>query len=342
MTRTAIVILNYNGAHFLRTFLPSVITHREQAAIVVVDNGSTDESARLVREQFSNVTLLELGQNWGFCGGYNRALAQIPADYYVLLNSDVEVTPGWLSPLVQWMDDHPTTAAVQPKIKAQKQKTYFEYAGAAGGFVDELAYPFCRGRLFSYTEEDTRQYDRPCPVFWASGACMVVRATVFHTLGGLDEDYFAHMEEIDLCWKMQRSGFDVWCLPQSTVFHVGGGTLATGSSRKTYLNFRNGLSLLYKHTSPRELWWKITLRVLLDWLAAVSFTPTGLAHTVAVLQAHYHFVKSFARERVKRRLLASKTYAVAPVYGGSIVREYYLNGIKRFADLPPTRFNNPK
>lgn len=342
MTHTAVVILNFNGAHFLRAFLPSVIAHSNQAAIVVVDNGSTDGSQALVRDHFSTITLLDLGQNWGFCGGYNRALAQIKADYYVLLNSDVEVTPGWLAPLVHWLDEHPATAAVQPKIKAQKQKKYFEYAGAAGGFVDALGYPFCRGRIFHHTEEDAGQYDQARPVFWASGACMVVRASVFHAVGGLDEDYFAHMEEIDLCWRLNRSGYEVWCLPASHVFHVGGGTLAVGNSQKTYLNFRNGLSLLYKHTRPGELWWKLPLRVALDWLAALSFARLGAKHTWAVLRAHYHFVKSFGRERNKRKALATQPYAVTPIYRGSIVREYYLNGIKRFGELAEARFNNPK
>ncbi|MCU0419548.1 MAG: glycosyltransferase family 2 protein [Cyclobacteriaceae bacterium] len=342
MTRTAVVILNFNGEHFLRAFLPAVVAHSPDATLVVADNGSTDGSQRLVREQFPTITLLDLGQNWGFCEGYNRALAQVAADYYVLLNSDVEVTPGWLAPLINWLDGNPNTAAVQPKIKAQRQKTHFEYAGAAGGFVDVLGYPFCRGRIFSHLEEDAGQYDQPRPVFWASGACMLVRASVFHALGGLDKDYFAHMEEIDLCWKVRRSGFEVWCLPESTVFHVGGGTLAAGSSRKTYLNFRNGLSLLYKHAPPPDLWWKIALRLMLDWVAALSFVRTGWAHTAAVFRAHYHFVKSFPRERAKRRALAATPYAVTEMYGGSVVRDYYLNGTQRFSELPKARFSSPK
>ena len=240
MTKTAVVILNYNGEKFLREFLPVVIKLSGNAKIVVADNGSTDLSVELLKQKFPTVELIRLDNNYGFCGGYNRALKQVEAEYYVLLNSDVEVTPEWLEPLVALLDSSSDIAAAQPKVLSYNDKDHFEYAGAAGGFMDSLGYPFCRGRLFDITEKDTGQYNDTREVFWATGACLIIRSAVYHKLGGLDEDFFAHMEEIDLCWKVQRAGHKVYYCGTSHVFHVGGGTLSKSNPRKTYYNLRNG------------------------------------------------------------------------------------------------------
>lgn len=326
MTRTAVVILNYNGEKLLSRFLPSVIENSKNATVIIADNASADQSLKIAEEKFPSVQLIRLNENYGFCGGYNRALQQVEADYYVLLNSDVEVTPGWIDPLITLLDANPAIAAVQPKILSYQQKDHFEYAGAAGGFIDSLGYPFCRGRLFDFTEKDDHQYNDTREVFWATGACMVIRSNVYHELGGLDEDFFAHMEEIDLCWKIQRAGYSVFYCGDSTVYHVGAGTLSRANPRKTYYNFRNGLALIFKHWSTGNLMIKLPVRILLDYVAAFRFVVAGkTADAAAILRAHYHFIKGIGSTRSKRRALRSQfAFTTKNVYKGIAFWQYFI------------------
>lgn len=325
MAKTAVVILNYNGEKFLREFLPSVLANSGDAKIIVADNGSTDHSINILKQKFPTVDLIQLDTNYGFCGGYNRALKQIEAEYYVLLNSDVEVTPHWLIPIINLLDKHPEIAAAQPKILAYHAKDHFEYAGAAGGFIDALGYPFCRGRVFDVTEKDAGQYNDEREICWATGACLVIRSKIYHQLEGFDEDFFAHMEEIDLCWRIQRAGHKVFYCGASSVHHVGAGTLSRANPRKTYYNFRNGLSLVYKHWNIRNLIWKLPIRILLDYLAALRFLLSGkAADACAVVKAHYHFVKKFGRNRKKRNALKIFPFTSGNIYSGSIVWDHFI------------------
>jgi GT2 family glycosyltransferase len=339
MTRIAVVILNYNGERLLGQFLPSVVLHSHEAEVWVVDNGSSDHSIQLIHEQFPTVKILPLDKNYGFCGGYNKGLKQIEASYYVLLNSDIEVTQRWLHPMEKLLQSNATIAAVQPKILSYSDKNKFEYAGAGGGYIDSLGYPFCRGRIFDYTEEDHGQYNDSCEVFWASGACLMIRSEVYHKFGGLDEDLFAHMEEIDLCWKMNRSGSLVYYCGESRVYHLGAGTLGYDSPRKTYLNFRNGLTLLFKHLDPIELWYKIPCRMALDWVAALVFLLKGKAtNGLQVLRAHLHFLKDVSLHAQKRRAIRKQypSYSRKNIYKGLIIRDFFLAGKKKII------VNNPK
>lgn len=325
MVKTAVVILNFNGEKFLREFLPVVLRYTGNAKIVVADNASTDLSVDVVKQKFPTVELIQLSNNYGFCGGYNRALKQVEAEYYVLLNSDVEVTAGWLEPLIALLDKNPDIAAVQPKILAYNDKSKFEYAGAAGGFIDSLGYPFCRGRVFDETEKDSGQYNDTREVFWATGACLVIRSKIYHELKGLDEDFFAHMEEIDLCWKIQRAGHKVFYCGTSAVYHVGAGTLSKSNPRKTYYNFRNGLSLVYKHWSTGNLVWKLPVRILLDYLAAFKFLLSGKGGDArAVVRAHYHFIKKFGKNRAKRNALKPFPFTTNNIYPGMIIWDHFI------------------
>jgi GT2 family glycosyltransferase len=336
MTELAVVILNYNGKRFLEQFLPTVISHSNGALIVVADNGSTDGSVDFIRSFFPSVQLINIERNLGFCGGYNFALKQVSATYYVLLNSDVEVTKGWLHPIVSLFNRDPTIAAIQPKILSFRHKTHFEYAGAAGGYLDALGYPFCRGRIFDKLEEDQGQFNDSVPIFWATGACHFVRSTVFHEMGGLDEDYFAHMEEIDFCWRLKRAGYQIYFEGSSTVYHVGGGTLSSASPRKTYLNFRNGLSLIFKHLPTSQLIWKLPLRVVLDWAAAFKFLlQPSPKDFVAVLQAQFDFLKNILIEIRKRRGLERKlnNFNVTEIYPNWLVVDYFLLDKSKFNQL---------
>ena len=277
MLKCAVVILNYNGRKFLEQFLPNVLenTNRELAEVIVADNASTDDSVAFMQSHYPHIRLIENESNGGFATGYNLALRQIEAEYFVLLNSDIEVTPHWIEPVLEMMDADETIAACQPKILSYYDKTKFEYAGSCGGFIDKYGYPFCRGRIFQNLETDEGQYDAPMEVFWATGACMFVRAGLFLKCGGLDDSFFAHMEEIDFCWRMKNMGYRIFCCPQSKVYHIGGGTLPKKSPRKTYLNFRNNLSLLVKNLPDNKLRSVIVYRIFLDWIAAFKFLCEG-------------------------------------------------------------------
>lgn len=333
-TTLAIVILNYNGARFLKQFLPSVIQHSEGHRIIVADNASSDASVAVLKQEFPAIELILLEENTGYAGGYNQALQQIRATYYLLLNSDVEVTAGWLDPMLELMDSSPNIAACQPKILSYQEPSCFEYAGAAGGFLDLLGYPFCRGRIFDTLEEDRGQYNQAVPVFWATGACMLVRADIFHALRGFDARFFAHMEEIDLCWRIHLAGQQVYACPQSTVYHVGGGTLPKKNPQKTFLNFRNGLWMLYKNSSAGMLGWKLTARLLLDWLAIIQFLTKGqFRNAGAVLRAHHQaflYLPRSERRKIQENALSRKKI---PIYKRSIVWDYYVKGIKEFKKL---------
>jgi len=329
MSRTAVVILNYNGEKLLRQFLPSVIQYSTQAEVIVADNGSTDQSLSILESEFQQVRIIKLDKNYGFCGGYNRALQQVDADYFVLLNSDIEVTPHWLNPMIDLLNKNPTIASVQPKVLSYHQRNLFEYAGAGGGFIDSFGYPFCRGRIFQRIEEDRGQYNDQIPIFWSTGACMMIRSNLYHQFNGLDEDFFAHMEEIDLCWKLHRADFHVYYCGRSTVYHVGAGTLGYGSPRKTYLNFRNGLSLLFKHLDTAELLYKLPIRLFLDWVAAFTFLLKGQAGNFGgVFKAHAHFIGRLGRDLAKRRTLRSRYphYNRSAMYKGLVLVRYYLGG----------------
>lgn len=326
MTRTAVVILNFNGEKLLQQFLPSVIQNSPQAEVIVADNGSTDRSLEILTKSFPDIRVIKLDKNYGFCGGYNRALQQVEADYFVLLNSDVEVTPAWLTPMIRLLDSDATIAAVQPKVLSYHERNRFEYAGAGGGFIDSLGYPFCRGRIFQRIEEDRAQYNDEIPIFWSTGACMMIRSKAYKEFSGLDEDFFAHMEEIDLCWKLHRANQKVYYCGLSTVYHVGAGTLGYGNPRKTYLNFRNGLSLLFKHLGTVELIFKLPTRILLDWLAAGSFLLQGqVGNFCGVVKAHLHFVGRLGRDLQKRRALRENypQYDRSAIYKGLILLRYY-------------------
>lgn len=292
MKKVSIVILNWNGEEMLKTFLPSVLfcSIEQNVEVCVADNGSTDGSCKLIKEEFPTVRLICLDQNYGFAEGYNQALSAVDAEYVVLLNSDVEVTPNWLKPLVSFMDSHPEVGACQPKILSQKNRDYFEYAGASGGFIDKLGYPFCRGRIFETIELDKGQYDTDVPVFWATGAALFIRHEVYKKVGGLDGRFFAHMEEIDLCWRLRSRGYGIYCIPSSTVYHVGGATLNKENPRKTFLNFRNNLLMLYKNLPSNELKFVMFQRTILDWVAAVVFCLKGdLAAAKAVSRARKQY-----------------------------------------------------
>jgi len=337
MTEVAVVILNYNGRNFLRQFLPSVIAYSAEAKIIVADNASTDDSIEILEKEFGHVVeIIKLKENYGFCGGYNRALKLIDAEYYVLLNSDVEVTPDWISPILGLFKTDLTIAAAQPKILSYHHKDLFEYAGAAGGYIDALGFPFCRGRIFNSVEKDSGQYNDTRPILWATGACLFIRSRAYHECGGLDEDFFAHMEEIDLCWQLNRAGNKVYYVGESAVYHVGGGTLAKSNPRKTFLNFRNGLSLLIKHTPGTALWWKLPMRIMLDWTAIVKFLLQGAPRdSWAVIKAHVAFLTGLGSDLEKRRKLEEKklTNIIAYQYPGFLVFDFYILGKKMFKNL---------
>lgn len=319
MTKVAVVILNYNGQKFLEKFLPSVIENNDGYEVIIADNASTDNSIDYLRSNYPNLKTIQLSSNEGFAGGYNNALREIEAEYYVLLNSDVEVSPSWTKPIIDLMDNDSSIAACQPKIRSYHQKNHFEYAGAAGGYIDWLGYPFCRGRVFESYEQDLGQYDDSKEVFWATGACMFVRAEVFHQLGGFDTHFFAHMEEIDLCWRIKNAGHKIMYSSASTVYHVGGGTLHKSNPRKTFLNYRNGLAMLYKNLPSDKLFTTILLRLILDGISGIKLLVDGsFADFLAVIKAHFAFYAMIPKLERK-----SPKY-VSGIYPKSIVWEYFV------------------
>ena len=335
MNKTAVVILNYNGRKHLTDFLPSVIKHSSDTTIYVADNASTDDSLTVLKNDFPSVKIIQLSENHGFAKGYNEALEQIKNQfqYYVLLNSDVEVTPDWISPVINLMEANPNIAACQPKILAYHEKTHFEYAGAAGGFIDRLGYPFCRGRVFLSLEEDLGQYNDTREVFWATGACMFVRTEVFHNLGGFDDDFFAHMEEIDLCWRMKHAGHQVFACGESSVYHVGGGTLHKSNPHKTFLNFRNGLVMLYKNHPDKGLYRTLLTRLILDGVAGVKFLFfDSWEDCWAVVKAHFNFYFHF-RTWHKKRQMIQKRDNLGQIFKKNIVWQHFVKGKERFDEM---------
>lgn len=331
----AVVILNYNGKTFLERFLPSVkASTYAHLHIVVADNASTDDSLTFLRSTHPDVEILINKTNEGFAKGYNTALRQVKADIFVLLNSDVEVTPNWIEPIVALMVSDKSIAACQPKILDWNNRTRFEYAGAAGGWVDRYGYPFCRGRIFSHCETDHGQYDTVEPVFWASGAAMFVRAAVFHEMGGFDDFFFAHQEEIDLCWRMQLSGYRVFACPASVVYHVGGGTLPQGNPKKTFLNFRNNLIMLYKNYRADERIWKIPYRLGLDAISAWKNLATGnSAYFIAVLKSHIAFAGWCLFHQKESIFPKTKKGKPAGLYPGNVIWMHFLRGMHTFREI---------
>lgn len=342
---TAVVILNWNGEKMLATYLDSVVRYSSDEAVVyVADNASTDQSVEMLRRDYPEVKIILLDQNYGFAEGYNKALAQIEAKYFVLLNSDVEVTEHWLTPLIQWMDSHPEAAGCQPKLLAMHDRTSFEYSGAAGGYLDRYGYPFCRGRAFQTVEHDEGQYDQPAEVLWTTGACMMVRADDYRRIGGLDGRFFAHCEEIDLCWRLHIAGRSLYCVPESHVYHVGGGTLPKINPRKTFLNFRNNLTMLYKNLPQSDLHHVMRWRWWLDYIAAYKMLiiDRNWGDFRAVYQArkaYKRWRKDFDDDRKRIQAMAAAANAATTAFVDSrspfsLLWQYYIKGRKRFSQLP--------
>ncbi len=328
----AIVILNWNGRKFLEQFLPSVVASvYDNKKVIVADNASADDSIHFLQNNFPQVTIIQNSSNEGFAKGYNTALKQVTADYYILLNSDVEVTANWIAPVIELMESDHSIAACQPKILSFSNKNQFEYAGASGGWLDKFGYPFARGRIFDECETDKEQYDNAEPCFWATGAAMFVKATVYHELGGLDEYFFAHQEEIDFCWRLQLAGFKVYVQPASVVYHVGGGTLPKGNSRKTFLNFRNNLIMLTKNLPGTAVVWKIPFRILLDMASAWRGLFSGdSGYFFAVIKAHLHYLKWFVFNK-KQSVFPVKTDGrLHGWFNGSVAWVHFIRKKKAF------------
>lgn len=338
MKLVSVVILNWNGRQYLEQFLPALVRHttHPDAEIVVADNGSNDDSLAFMEKEYPGIRLIKLEKNHGFSEGYNRALEQLDARYALLLNSDIEVSEGWLEPLLEQMEGDSRIAACSPKLLDFKKRSHFEYAGAGGGFIDKYGYPFCRGRIFDALEEDKGQYNERTDIFWGSGACLMVRAELYRDSGGLDEQFFAHMEEIDLCWRLQRMGYRIGYVPSSKVYHVGGATLQRGNPFKTFLNFRNNLLLLYKNLPARGRSRIILTRMILDGISALRFLLQGsFGDFRAVFRAHmaYYGMKSSYSGMKKQNNSAGNNVIVAGIYPGSIVVDFFLKGRRRFDQL---------
>ncbi len=333
--KVIIVILNWNGRKYLEQFLPSVVSSTySNFEIVVADNGSTDDSISFVQAQYPSINIIQLLENYGFAKGYNEALKGLRADYFVLLNSDVEVSADWIEPVISLMESDPLIGVCQPKILMYHNKKMFEYAGAAGGWLDHLGYPFARGRIFDICEEDNGQYDSIEPIFWATGAAMFVRAELYHQLNGLDEYFFAHQEEIDFCWRVQLAGYKVYACPKSIVYHVGGGTLPKGNANKVFLNFRNNLVMLAKNLPLSQSWWKIPFRFLLDTISAFKSLFEGQStYFAAVFRSHIAFLAWFFSKRDKRFLPKKKTTNLQGWFRGSVVWSHFVKGKIRFAEI---------
>jgi GT2 family glycosyltransferase len=339
MFKVSVVIMNWNGIGFLKEFIPLLVKYTTIPGVelVVADNKSSDGSVDFLKSDFPGVRLIEFEQNNGYAGGYNKALKLLDAEYFVLLNSDVEVSQDWLMPIVGFLDTHREVAAAMPKILSYHNREYFEYAGAAGGFIDKYGYPFCRGRVFDTIEKDTGQYDDIIPVFWVTGACMVIKSNLYFEAGGLDEIFFAHMEEIDLCWRLHWLGYKLYCYPLSTVYHVGGGALPKENPKKTYLNFRNNLFLLFKNLPQKTLYKTLFVRMCLDLIAALQFLfKFKFKFFYAVFEAHMHFYKKisyFRRYRDAAISLLSQNKCFPEVLGNNAVMRYFVKRKKTYSKL---------
>lgn len=332
MTKLAIIILNWNGGEMLKTYLPSVIEHSKDYDIIVADNGSKDNSITFLKREYPQIRIIENKENFGFAEGYNRALKEVEAEYYVLLNSDVEVTPNWIDPIIELMDRDKKIACCQPKLLSFLERNKFEYAGGAGGFIDYLGYPFCRGRIFNHIEEDKGQYDDEKEIFWATGAAFFVRSSIYWELGGLDKDFFAHQEEIDLCWRAKNAGYKIFYSPKSICYHYGGGSLNKSSPFKTYLNFRNNLYLLYKNLPSNKSFPVFFKRLFLDIIASFIFLLKGnLGEFLAVYKAYISFIKNKSKIKEKRQPFQNSN--LKEIYKKSIVFSYYLRSKKKYSDL---------
>lgn len=335
--KIAVVILNWNGTKLLEQFLPSVMNYSLEAEIYVADNASTDDSIDFVKANFPKVKIIKNDANFGFAKGYNEALKLIDAEIFALVNSDVEVTENWLLPILKTFENEPETAIIQPKILDFKRKEYFEYAGAAGGFIDKYGYPYCRGRIFETLEKDNGQYDDSCEIFWASGACFFIRSSVFRELNGFDDDFFAHQEEIDLCWRAYNKGYKTKYISQSVIYHVGGATLQLGNPKKTQLNFRNSLLMLLKNIPNNQLFTVIFIRLVLDAIAGIKFLfQRKFKHFLAIIKAHFEFYSLFLSNYKKRADFQSEKYYTKK----SIVYLYFIKKIKVFNDIFDFRKSN--
>ncbi|MCO6499062.1 MAG: glycosyltransferase family 2 protein [Vicingus serpentipes] len=332
MNKVAVVILNWNGKTHLKQFLPSVIQYSNNAEIIVIDNCSDDDSIAYLTTNFPTVKIISLDKNYGFAGGYNKGLQQVDAPYYVLLNSDVEVTEKWLDPMIQLLENDSKIAACQPKIKDYTNKNYFEYAGAAGGFIDKLGYPFCKGRVFEELEEDNGQYDQSDEIFWASGACLFIRSEIYRDIGGLDDFFFAHMEEIDLCWRIKNQGYKIMTCPSSIVYHLGGGTLHKINPKKTFLNYRNSLLTLHKNLPKEKIFYTIVTRLFLDALSGIKLLLEGKAkHTLAIIKAHFSFYAAIKQNKQKRK--PPKNPNLTGKIGKIIIFNYFFKKEKTFSSI---------
>lgn len=333
--KVAIVILNWNGRHYLQQFLPSVLaTTYTNVEIIVADNGSTDDSVSFLKQLYPQIRIILLDQNYGYARGYNEALKQVIADYYMLLNSDVEVQPSWLEPMAALLETDKQIGACQPKLLSYKNRNFFEYAGAAGGWIDKYGYPFAKGRIFDVSEEDKGQYNGTAQVFWASGAALFVRSSAFHACNGFDEYFFAHQEEIDLCWRLQLAGYTIYCCSDATVYHVGGGTLPKGNSGKTFLNFRNNHIMLYKNLPLSQKWWKTIYRILLDIISASKGLLTGDAgYFLAILRAHVAFFKWILFYQNKSLFPSTRKGKLYGVYPHNLVWQHFIKGKRYFGEI---------
>lgn len=343
MIEVAIVILNWNGKNWLEKFLPNIIENSNPSIskIIIADNCSTDDSISWLNKNHPTIEIINNTQNHGYAGGYNEALKKINSKYFVLLNSDVEVAKGWLEPMYSLLEKDQNIAACQPKILSYHERNKFEYAGGAGGFIDRFGYPFCRGRIFDTIENDQNQYSNEIEIFWASGCALFIKSKLFFEIGGLDEDFFAHMEEIDLCWRLKNKNFKIYYCPNSLVYHVGGGTLNSLNPQKTYLNFRNNLFLLTKNLPSKYFFRTILFRMFLDGIAGIKFFFQGdFSHVGAVLKAHLDFYKNSKKMYNKRKEIHfSSTYSIQTnVFNGSIVWNYYVKGIRTFQKINQTKF----
>ena len=334
MASVSIVILNFNGRNYLEKFLPSVTQHSKEHEIVVADNNSSDGSIDFLKNSYPDIRLISFSENYGFCQGYNKALDQLDSDIFILLNSDIEVTKDWIDPILKLFDEDEKVAAVQPKLLDFNHKNKFEYAGGAGGFIDKYGYPFCRGRIFDTIETDIGQYDDTREIFWATGACLFIRAHLYKSFGGFDADFFAHMEEIDLCWRMKLEGYKVFHCGESVVYHVGGGTLAYSNPWKTYLNFRNSLLVLIKNLPVQSLVWKLPIRWVIDYIAVAKFIFTAnLRDALMVIQAHIYIWRNFLKTLKKRKFIRKTNANLTGTLPKLLLFKYYIARVRKFSDL---------